>query len=238
MSDRWNEPRVQAPAAWRSRWAERENERRLSQYAAADQRWQADLDDLDQMLGAARTFEGLPAHPHSPLVLKRGERIFSALPMVTLIEGPASADHLPTDARFSWRATRATGRESPGQAGTATVPAGMRAADSGPVTLTDRRIVFHGSKHAREWAFTKLLGLANPAAGPYTILQVSNRQKPSGVLYPPSAGPSWRFNLALAVFADRRQTLVADLEGERHELTALRPGVPAVALPEQAPSHL
>ena len=108
MSDRWNEPRAQAPAAWRSRWAERENERRLSQHAAADQRWQADLHDLDQMLGAARTFEGLPDNPHSPLVLKRGERIFTALPMVTLIEGAAS-DHLPMDAGFSWRATRTMG---------------------------------------------------------------------------------------------------------------------------------
>jgi hypothetical protein len=239
MSDRRNESRVQEPAAWRSRWAARENQRRLSEHTAANRRWQADLHDLDQMLGVARSFEGLSAHPGSPLVLKRGERVFLALPMVTLIEGTTSPVRLSMDARFSWRGTRTTGRDNL-QSAPPTAPEGMRAVDSGPVTLTDRRIVFHGSKHAREWAFSKLLGLANSQAGPYTVLQVSNRQKPSGVLYPPSAAPGWRFNLALAlaVFADRRQTLVADLERERHELIALRPGVPAVALPEQAPSQL
>jgi hypothetical protein len=60
------------------------------------------------------------------------------------------------------------------------------------------------------------------------------------VLYPPSAAPGWRFNLALAlaVFADRRQALVAGLERERQELVAFRPVVPAAVLPEQAPAHI
>src|SRR4051794_17600460 len=107
MADRRNDSRVQAPAAWRSRWAERENQRRLTEHAAADQRWRADLHDLDQMLGAARSFEGLPADSASPLALKRGERVFLVLPNVTLIEGTASAGrHLSMDAGFSWRGTR------------------------------------------------------------------------------------------------------------------------------------
>ena len=234
MGDRRNESRAHTPAAWRLRWAQRENQRRLSEHAVAHGRWQADLDDLDQRLGAARGFEGIPVNLDSPLALKRGERVFLALPNATLIEGSASAEpHLSMNARFSWRGTR-----SP--VGPMTAPAGMRWADAGPVTLTDRRLVFHGSKHAREWAFTRLIGLENSSDGPYTVLQVSNRQKPSGVLYPPSVVPSLRFHLALAlaVFADQRQAFVASLERERHDLISLRPPVPDAALPEQAPPHL
>ena len=60
----------------------------------------------------------------------------------------------------------------------------MKDIDEGHATFTNKRVVFAGNKHTREWDFAKLLGW-NEGAGGYILMAVSNRQKVSGV----SGGP-------------------------------------------------
>ena len=60
----------------------------------------------------------------------------------------------------------------------------MKDIDEGRATFTNKRVVFAGNKHTREWDFAKLLGW-NEGAGGYILMAVSNRQKVSGV----SGGP-------------------------------------------------
>ena len=53
--------------------------------------------------------------------------------------------------------------------------------DEGTATFTNKRVVFAGNKHSREWDFSKLLGWRDSAGG-YVLMAVSNRQKVSGVV--------------------------------------------------------
>ena len=53
--------------------------------------------------------------------------------------------------------------------------------DEGIATFTNKRVVFAGNKHTREWDFSKLLGWRDGAGG-YVLMAVSNRQKVSGVV--------------------------------------------------------
>ena len=56
----------------------------------------------------------------------------------------------------------------------------MRAIDYGSATFTNKRVVFVGGKHSREWDFAKLLG-ATPISNGGVLMAVSSRQKMSGV---------------------------------------------------------
>jgi hypothetical protein len=96
--------------------------------------------------------------------------------------------------------------------------------DSGTVTITDQRVVFQGAKQAREWDYTKLLGYQHDPRLPWTAIQVSNRQKVSGVLYDNEHAEEFHFRLALALahyhqdvagFAQHLQAEIADHEQQR-----------------------
>jgi hypothetical protein len=100
--------------------------------------------------------------------------------------------------------------------------------DTGTVTVTDQRVVFQGAKQAREWLFSKLLGYQHSASMPWTALQVSNRQKVSGVLYDKAHAEDFHFTLALALANYRGEVpaFVAHLEAELKEHEATRPAPP------------
>ena len=75
-------------------------------------------------------------------------------------------------------------------------------------------MTFQGGRQAREWQFAKLLGYLDDPDWPVTILQVSNRQKASGIMYAGEHAPWFRFSLALALACHRRENgaFVAHLE--------------------------
>ncbi len=60
----------------------------------------------------------------------------------------------------------------------------MKDIDEGRATFTNKRVIFAGRKHTREWDFAKLLGW-NEGQGGYVFMSVSNRQKVSGVIGSP-----------------------------------------------------
>lgn len=56
----------------------------------------------------------------------------------------------------------------------------MKDIDIGRATFTNKRVIFVGEKHTREWDFSKLLGWEVTPGG-YIMMAVSNRQRMSGV---------------------------------------------------------
>jgi len=60
-------------------------------------------------------------------------------------------------------------------------PESMTTIDSGFAVFSDKRVVFVGGMHSREWRFDKLLG-ATPFQGSGVLIAVSNKQKMSGVV--------------------------------------------------------
>jgi hypothetical protein len=103
--------------------------------------------------------------------------------------------------------------------------------DTGDATVTDRRIVFQGTKQIREWQLTKLLGFTHDAHRCATAIQVSNREKVSGLIYK-GIDPE-RVHLAMAVAAAIAEGHEAAAVAELH--TMLPAATPDPQPPSAAP---
>ena len=98
--------------------------------------------------------------------------------------------------------------------------------DTGTLVITTSRAVFMGSKQSREWAWSKLIGFRedDPSIA-WTTIAVSNRQKVSGISYPPAQTLAVRFYLHLgaAAGAGTAAEMLADIQAERAEHARTRP---------------
>ena len=102
--------------------------------------------------------------------------------------------------------------------------------DTGDVSITTQRVVFQGSKYTREWSYSKLVGIMHYADQPRTAIQVSNREKTSGIVYtnPLSGLVRLRLTVAIAIFNGEAEQTAQQLRGE---LAALDSGTPAPEAP-------
>jgi hypothetical protein len=177
--------------------------RAAADYRRALQPWQEEADALRGHLNVALTFAGATAadEPSVPLQLAPGERVFSVLERVSLVEPRKRPERWSAGyAGFSFRLARSvrnrmttnTTKKDAGEE----VPA---AVDTGAATITDGRIVFQGSRRTREWAFDRLLGYHNDGRVPVTLFHVANREKVSGLLYERGSAEEVHFRLALAL---------------------------------------
>ncbi len=109
--------------------------------------------------------------------------------------------------------------------------------DVGTLTITDHRAVFLGAQQTREWAWSKLVGFHDDEVAAWTGIAVSNRQKISGIAYPPAAAASVRLTLELAAAIGNGTVdhLVADLEAERADWSTHRPAIAPTATPGPSP---
>lgn len=232
-----------AEIARREQWATQENERRQSAYRRADLAWAQDDQFFEWMLATARS--GADPNPRqwaSSFVAKRGEAVLGVFDDCRLIEIRRGAgSYHGGHAGFSFRLSKGMRFQVAGSRGTY-VPGDeqLRITDEGRVVASDRRVVFQGSKTTREWAFGKLLGLQHDPAKPITLIQVSNRQKASGISYPADQTPRVRFALELgaAVATGGTAALIDSISRERDEHTRTRPVPPPVATPAEAPARL
>jgi hypothetical protein len=176
--------------------------------------------------------------PDWPLVVRPGERLVSTVQGCGLFEPRRGAGHwegrsagvsLPVpDTRIRVRVGKAAGTYVQG-AETPTV------IDTGNATITTQRIVFQGDKYTREWEFSKLIGVIHYTDRPATAIQVSNRQKTSGIVVPgPSPEPlRLAMTVAVAIFQGEAEETVKEL---RHELATLNAAAPpATATPGAVP---
>jgi hypothetical protein len=112
--------------------------------------------------------------------------------------------------------------------------------DFGTATITNHRVVFQGQKSSREWAFAKLLGFQHDPERPITYLQVSNREKVSGILYDDAGAEMVRLRLTVALAREDGDAseAIPGLEAELAEHRASRPSLePIDELPQPTGEH-
>jgi hypothetical protein len=104
------------------------------------------------------------------------------------------------------------------------------------VTITDRRVVFQGPKQTREWDFSKLVGYEHFDHPAWTAIQVSNRQKTSGVLYGDEHAElaQFRIELALKHYQGGVDAFVTELTNEIAQHQTTRPTLPSTKTPENS----
>jgi hypothetical protein len=196
--------------------------------------WEREDRHLAELCELAHRFRGDTADQieRTPIALKAGERVYAIVNGAQLIEPRSPGGHweggsqgisvrIPgtRSARYRVGATRghyvrATEEETP--------------IDTGTAVVTDRRVAFAGAKQAREWLWSKCLGIEHQPDAPWTAIAVSNRQRTSGIFYGEEAAPTVRFriDLAFAVATGEDDDLAAELDAERAQHAARRPGSP------------
>ena len=149
--------------------------------------------------------EGGTKDPPEPtgwsLVLKPGERLVYPMTGVGLFEprrgpghwsGRSAGFSVPVTDGIRFRIGKSAGTYVQGNE-TPTI------IDSGDISFTTQRIVFQGRTYTREWMFSKLIGIAHDATQAWTAIQVSNREKTSGIVYTGIPPDVVRLELAVAV---------------------------------------
>ena len=201
-------------------------------YKTALAEWQEAEAHLEALLKVAQTFGGQTNadNPGLALVLKRNEHAFWTLTGAGLVESRRGPGHYQGGySGFSFRVAKGVryhvggtrGHYVPGQEAPTVI-------DTGTATITDQRVVFQGAKQSREWAFTKLLGYQHFDSPPWTAIQVSNRQKTSGVLCDAATAGDFQFRLALALahYQGHVAQFVAQVEQQVQRHQAARPVAP------------
>jgi hypothetical protein len=201
-------------------------------YKAALAEWQEAEAHLEALLKLAQTFSGQTnaENPRLVLVLKRNEHAFWTLTGAGLVESRRGAGHYQGGySGFSFRVAKGVRYHVGGTRGH--YVQGQEAPtviDTGTATVTDQRVVFQGAKQSREWAFPKLLGYQHFDSPPWTAIQVSNRQKTSGVLCDTASAGDFQFRLALALAHYNGQVpgFVAQVEQQVKQHQIARPMAP------------
>jgi hypothetical protein len=201
--------------------------------------WQAERNEYAGLLHTAMTFRGTGAND---LMLAPGEVVFYKVTGTSLVEDRRGAGHYQGhSAGFSVPLASIGGHAVRYRVGASKghyVQGAMKptAIDTGTVYITNKRVIFQGSRQTRECAFAKLIGFRHDPAQGSTTLSVSNRQKPTTIHYGPKLSGSFdfRLDLALAHFKGTVDQLVRQLQDELARIDGGRPAGAAKAIAEPA----
>jgi hypothetical protein len=203
--------------------------------------WQSQDDRLSTLIELAHNFRGLTAQQveRVPVALKPGERVYLIITGAALVEPRSNGGQW--QGRSSGVSVRIPGTRSARYRIGANKGQYVRnedkptVIDEGTAIVTDRRVAFAGAKQAREWQWSKCLGVQHQPEAPWTAIAVSNRQKTSGILYGEAAGEMVRFrlDLAYAVATGEIDDLAAELDAERAEHRSHQPGAALPPPPAQ-----
>ncbi len=181
---------------------------------------------LDLVRGGGGLGGGGPAEV--PLVLKKGERSVFMFTGGGLFEPRRGPGHYRGASQgFSIPVGNSGVRYRIGQS-RGTFVQGDEAPtiiDTGPIVMTTARVVFLGAKRTVEWAFAKLIAVQHYHDRPWTAIQVSNRQKVTGITYDAANEHNLRLRLeaALALFNTETAELDAQLQEAITAHDAARP---------------
>jgi hypothetical protein len=214
--------------------SKRRAQKRGEEEAATRARNRAELRDAVVKLTALAEGQDQP-DPDWPLVLKHGERLFSEVRGAGLFEPRREAGHwegrsagvsVPVgDAGLRVRVGKSAGTYLQGVEKPTVI-------DTGNASITSERAVFQGDKYTREWDYSKLIGVVHYSDHPATAIQVSNREKTSGIVYAgvPSTEPlRLAMTVAIALYNGERDETLEELRTELARLDAATQAVPAVA---------
>jgi hypothetical protein len=193
--------------------------------------WVATDQMLAKFLDLARTYRG-DRDPVPGFLLKPDEKGIFSHDDVALMELKHAAGHFEGGSHgvslriakgVRYRVGQTRGTYVPG-------PESPTAIDTGRVLVTTSRIAFAGDRQAREWAFDKLIAYSHDVEVGWTALQVSNRQKTSGIGYGSMIAPLMQFAIdpALAIYSGEVEQFAAQIEAEYAEHQISRP--PGLAL--------
>ena len=206
-----NNRQVGSPLQSRDMFEKHKQEKTARELAAAQATWEGEDNTLKGLLSVIVNGGGPQGGGPAdvPLVLKKGERsvyLFTGSGLFEPRRGPghyagaSSGFSIPigsTGVRYRIGQSRGTfvqGDESP------------TIIDTGTVVITDQRVVFMGGKRTVEWAFPKLVAIQHYQNRPWTAIQVSNRQKVTGVTYDQEHEHNFRLRLEAAVALFNRST--------------------------------
>jgi hypothetical protein len=214
--------------------SKRRAQKRAEEEAATRARNRAELRDAVVKLTALAEGQDQP-DPDWPLVLKHGERLFSEVRGAGLFEPRREAGHwegrsagvsVPVgDTGLRVRVGKSAGTYVQGVEKPTVI-------DTGSASITSERAVFQGDKYTREWDYSKLIGVVHYSDHPATAIQVSNREKTSGIVYAgvPSTEPlRLAMTVAIALYNGERDETLEELRTELARLDAATQAVPAVA---------
>lgn len=140
--------------------------------------------------------------------------------------GGSSGISIPVVAGIRFRTGAVRGRSIPGD----NLQADL---DNGTAIVTTTRILFVGPMYSKEWSLSKIISIATYGEGSDFIINVSNREKSSGIRVNASQGNELNHILALAVTAAESgiPEVLSELAKIRTELTSTKPvlQLPAVA---------
>ena len=212
-------------------FADRRSEREGDAYEGELARWADERDELTGMLALADDPDALRDHAEDvPLLLRRGEFPLAVLHGSRLVEPRRGRGRFRAGTQgFSFRVAKGITYRVGGTRGYHEQgEEELRAIDAGTVTITSRRVVFQGERQAREWVFSKVLGIQDDPTAPLSLIAVSNRQKVSGFTYDEASSATIRFRLALAaaLSSDALADLRDDLGEQLAEHDATRPHPP------------
>jgi hypothetical protein len=218
------------------RSAEKEAQKAAQHYEASLRSWNTENDSLQRYLEEVKTLKGATKEdvPEISIQLKKDERVFQIGQGAFLIEPRRGPGHYQGGySGVSFRVAKGVRLHTGGTRGTFVqgeeTPTPI---DQGTVTITNQRVVFQGTKQAREWPYNKLISEDHSPDLPWTSLPVSNRQKVSGILYDKENAEQVRFRMALALayYNNSVDDLVKQIEQEVSAHEAVRPQSP-VGLP-------
>jgi hypothetical protein len=178
--------------------------------------WEARRAEAVELLELAQSFKGSTS---DNIMLAAGEAIFYEVTEAALIEERRGAGHyegrsqgvsIPVGS-IGGRSVRYRVGASKGhyvQGAPTSTPI-----DTGTAFITNKRVIFQGTKQTRECAFAKLIGFQHDDVGGSTTFSVSNRQKPTTIHYGTDLAGSFdfRLDLALAHFRGTLDDLVSQL---------------------------
>jgi hypothetical protein len=203
------------------------------QYQADLTEWEAERDASASLLELAQRYAG---EPSSDLLLKPGEALFARVTGASLVEdrrgagqwqGHSSGVSIPIGSiggrSVRYRVGASRGHYVQG-APVAT------AIDTGTILVTNRRVIFQGTRQTRECLFDKMVGFRHDDDGS-TTFSVSNRQKPTTVHYGTQIAGwfDFRLDLALAHYRGSVPALTAQLQEQLATLDAAKPPPPVAS---------
>ena|GEM_PF-2413858 len=162
--------------------------------------------------------------PDWPLMLHAGERLVAAISGLGLFEprrgpghyqGRSAGVSVPVGGRLRVRLGQSAGTFVQGDENPTLI-------DTGNVSITAQRVVFQGEKYTREWDFSKLIGVMNYTDHSLTGIQVSNRQKTSGIAYGQEMTAIFQLSLtvAIALYRGEDKEILNELQEELARLDA------------------
>lgn len=220
---------------WREARAKRALDRRMEP-------WLAKRRHLESLLAIAEAEDNGPSAARSWLGVQYapGEQEVFSLRGVHLVEASRTSQQsqsgyveLGVSAPFTFKIGTQRGA-------TATLPAAAATVDLGDVTITTKRVIFHGPRHTRVWEFRDLVGVETYPPQPVVYFHDRRKPKTGGLCFAARARAVLieHLEVAIAVSRGEGRLMAADVRARLRAHDAERPDAPRQSRPAAPPTTI